>query len=227
GGHMLGLMATDSTIAVLRPEYQLGGNYFTMSGTSQSAALVSGIVALILDDDPTLTPDGVKCRLLASARAALDANDDLAYSIFQQGAGLVHAYDAVYSTASGCANLSLDIATDLAGTAHYGGPARRDTVTGIYYHADQVGYEWDGSFFAGGFPFIEGGGFPFIEGGGFPFIEGGGFPFIEGGGFPFIEGSVVVSGLDWLGDFTWTTTPYVWSSGLMETMSVNQWVPQE
>ncbi|MCP3959091.1 MAG: S8 family peptidase, partial [bacterium] len=46
GGHMLGLMATDSTIAVLRPEYQLGGNYFTMSGTSQSAALVSGIVAL-------------------------------------------------------------------------------------------------------------------------------------------------------------------------------------
>ncbi|MCP3956598.1 MAG: hypothetical protein GY719_01965 [bacterium] len=33
----------------------------------------------------------------------------------------------------------------LAGTAHYGGPARRDTVSGIYYHADQVGYEWDGT----------------------------------------------------------------------------------
>ncbi len=53
------------------------------------------------------------------------------------------------------------------------------------------------------------------------------FPFIEGGGFPFIEGSVAVAGLDWLGDYTWTSTPYVWSAGLMETMSVNQWVPQE
>ncbi len=230
GGHTLGLMALSSTIAQLRPEYQHAASYFTMSGTSQSAAVVSGIVALMLDNDPSLDPDDVKCKLLASARAALDENDDLAYSIFQQGVGMTHAYDAVYSTASGCANLALDISADLAGTAHYGGPARYNPTTGEFYHDDQAGFEWAGGWpfiEGGGWPFIEGGGWPFIEGGGWPFIEGGGWPFIEGGGWPFIEGSVNVNGLDWLDEYDWNNNPHVWSSGLTETMSVNQWVPQE
>ncbi len=96
---------------------------------------------------------------------------------------------------------------------------RRDAATGVYYHADETGYEWDGSFFAGGFPFV--------EGGGFPFVEGGGFPFVEGGGFPFVEGSVWVNGLDWLDEYDWNNDPHIWSAGLTETMSVNQWVPQE
>ena len=36
-----------------------------MSGTSQAAAVTSGVVALMLQDDPSLTPDTVKCRLIA------------------------------------------------------------------------------------------------------------------------------------------------------------------
>jgi len=43
---------------------------------------------------PLLTPDQVKCKLLASAHAAVNPDSTLAYSIFQQGAGLVNAYDA-------------------------------------------------------------------------------------------------------------------------------------
>ena len=58
---------------------------------------------------------------------------NLAYSIFQQGAGMVNAYDAVYSTASGCANQGLNIAADLAGIEHYGGHANQDPNTGDYY----------------------------------------------------------------------------------------------
>ena len=45
----------------------------------------------------------------------MDENGGLAYSVFQQGAGLVNAPGAVDSTANGCANRGLDIDRDLAG----------------------------------------------------------------------------------------------------------------
>ena len=44
------------------------GDYFRGTGTSMSTATVSGIVALMLTADPSLTPDQVKSRLLESAR---------------------------------------------------------------------------------------------------------------------------------------------------------------
>ncbi len=50
-----------------RPTEQM----FTMSGTSMAAAVTTGVVALMLQSDPALTPDQVKCRLLASARPAV------------------------------------------------------------------------------------------------------------------------------------------------------------
>ncbi len=99
--------------------------HFRMSGTSQSAAVVSGVVALMLQHNPDLSPDDVKCRLASSAYAAT-AGSDAHYSVFQQGAGLVNARDAVYSTASGCANLGLDLAADLAGEKHFAGPVEED-----------------------------------------------------------------------------------------------------
>jgi len=42
-------------------------DYFIMSGTSASAPVVSGAVALMLERYPRLTPDDVKARLMASA----------------------------------------------------------------------------------------------------------------------------------------------------------------
>jgi serine protease AprX len=59
----------------------------------------------------------------AAARPAVTASGVLAYSVFRQGAGLINAIDAVASSATGCANQGLDVAADLAGTAHFGGPA--------------------------------------------------------------------------------------------------------
>jgi len=104
GGHMLGLMEDHMGLAEAHPDFHFGGRFFTMSGTSQATAVTTGIVALMLDADPNLTPDDVKCRLMVSANPAVDSAGQLAYSIFQQGAGQVNAYVAVHSGATGCAS---------------------------------------------------------------------------------------------------------------------------
>jgi hypothetical protein len=43
-------------------------DYLELSGTSMAAAVVSGAVALMLSDDPTLNPPTIKARLMRSAR---------------------------------------------------------------------------------------------------------------------------------------------------------------
>ncbi len=45
----------------------LNGEYFRLSGTSMAAPMVTGAVALLLQDEPYLTPDQVKYRLINSA----------------------------------------------------------------------------------------------------------------------------------------------------------------
>ena len=96
---------------------------FPMSGTSQVAPVTTGVVALRSQPNPRLTPDHVKCRLIASASAALAKDGRPAYTLFQQGAGRVDAYAAVYRQAANCANQGLNIAADVAGNAHDGAAA--------------------------------------------------------------------------------------------------------
>ena len=153
GGHIRGLMKNDHRIVNEHSAHYLGNNSFEMSGTSQSAAVVSGIVALMIDQDPGLTPDEVKYRIMAAARPAVDDNGDLAYTIFQQGAGMVNAYDAVHPTLTGYANQGLDINADLSGSAHFQGRANRD-VDGNYYIEGLSGYMWnDGFMWNDSYPF--------------------------------------------------------------------------
>src|SRR5258706_10631666 len=136
GGHMVASMSRNSYLANIDPGSMfLTDQMFTMSGTSQAAAVTSGVVALMLQADPTLTPDTVKGRLLASPRPAVNAAGKLAYSVFQQGAGLINAVAAVNSGATACANQGLNISADLAGTQHFGGPANQ-AANGNYYIMD-------------------------------------------------------------------------------------------
>jgi subtilisin family serine protease len=148
GGHAWGFMPTYSKIAVDHPTYMNNGDFFTMSGTSQSAAVVSGVAALVLYKYPGLTPDQVKCRIIASGKPALDNKGKLAYSVLQQGTGLVDAERAVNGTASNCANQGLDINADLAGTKHYMGSVRQRadgtfTVSTPSGALNDQGYLWD------------------------------------------------------------------------------------
>lgn len=146
GGHMQGIMDADyHKIALDYPEFaDPGKDIFSMSGTSQAAAVVSAAAALILQNEPYLTPDQVKCKLMSTARPAVDETGAAAYSIFEQGAGMINAYDAVHGGLYDCANNGLDIKADIAGEQHFGGLANRD-ADGNYYVMGLDGYLWDAS----------------------------------------------------------------------------------
>jgi subtilisin family serine protease len=133
GGHIRAYAPDDGTLAQRFPDW-VDSRYpdITMSGTSQAAAVTSGVVALMLEANPSLTPDNLKCRLMSSADPAVRADGHLAYSVFQQGAGLVNAQKATYSHAAGCANRGLNVAVDLAGLKHYGGRANQDSDGNFY-----------------------------------------------------------------------------------------------
>lgn len=142
GGHILGLMSSDSELAKEHPEYHTGNRYFEMSGTSQSAAVVSGVAALMLQVDPHLTPDEIKCKLISSAGMALTSQENVAYSVFRQGAGVVDAFSAILSPHYNCANGGMDIEADIAGESHYYGPADV-TEKGEYYVHGMENMKWN------------------------------------------------------------------------------------
>jgi len=84
------------------PANQVDANYFRMSGTSMAAPVVSGAVALLLQSNPSLTPDQVKSRLKATA-----ISDPLlwpGYDPVKAGAGYLDVHAAVHSTTTELAN---------------------------------------------------------------------------------------------------------------------------
>ncbi len=123
-------------------DYQIGqpatnAVYYQLSGTSMAAAQVSGIVALMLQVNPQLSNDQIKYRLLATARPAInESTGELAYSIWEQGAGLVNAYTAIFTDTLGAANVGMDIALDLNVEGdeqiHYWGNTTWDPVSGEF-----------------------------------------------------------------------------------------------
>jgi serine protease AprX len=107
-----------------------------ISGTSQATAAAAGVVALMIQQDPSLTPDEIKCRLMSTASQAKKQNGKLAFSPFAQGAGLINAAAAINSTAVGCANSGLNIANDINLRSHYFGPARFNPKTNEFMLGD-------------------------------------------------------------------------------------------
>ncbi len=81
GRSILSLRSPGSLIDQQHPEAAVDGTYFLGSGTSQAAAVVSGGVALLLDQRPDLTPDQVKELLTENAEYVQGA------SFTCQGAG--------------------------------------------------------------------------------------------------------------------------------------------
>ncbi|MBP1947424.1 S8 family serine peptidase [Virgibacillus litoralis] len=80
-------LALDKDLQYIETEYL--PYYTTMSGTSMATPHVAGVVALILDANPELTPEEVKNIIQQTATPMSD------YEAWEVGAGYVNAYDAV------------------------------------------------------------------------------------------------------------------------------------
>ena len=66
GRSIFSLRAPGSTADIEHPEAAYQGRFFRGSGTSQAAAVVSGAVAVMLEQRPDLTPDQVKELIVAN-----------------------------------------------------------------------------------------------------------------------------------------------------------------
>jgi serine protease AprX len=77
--------------------------YMRVSGTSFSAPVVSGAVALLLQDEPGLTPDQVKYRLMVTANTTWSGYDPT-----RAGSGYLDIYSAVHGMTTESANTGID-----------------------------------------------------------------------------------------------------------------------
>ena len=86
--------------------------YFTMSGTSMATPVVSGAAALLLQQNPSLTPDQVKARLMKTAYKTFPASSTVVdpvtgavytdqYDIFTVGAGYLDIGAALANSDAG------------------------------------------------------------------------------------------------------------------------------
>src|SRR5579863_8170738 len=104
----LAVYPCSSSASSCGPQYG-SANYMTMSGTSMATPVVSGVVALLVQQNPSLTPDQVKARLMKTAwkgfgqtTTATDLGSGVTYTIeqdmFAVGAGAVDASAALSNT---------------------------------------------------------------------------------------------------------------------------------
>lgn len=108
------LYATERENLVQNNDYIYGGTsaasttYFTLSGTSMAAGVVSGMVADMLDANSKLTPDEVKARLMKTASKSFPKSSSVydatsgntyvsQYDVFTVGAGYVDLAAAIAS----------------------------------------------------------------------------------------------------------------------------------
>jgi serine protease AprX len=173
GKSIQGLRVPGSQIDVNHPEGRISDRFFRGSGTSQSAALVSGAAALLIQQRPSIQPNELKALLTATA-VPLPAVDARA-----QGAGLMNldaafaaptravTYNWAYSTGTGSLELArggnhlvlngarLEGERDIFGAAFNSAAMAAPTLAGttwsggVWNGSTWTGSEWSGSEWSG------------------------------------------------------------------------------
>jgi serine protease AprX len=126
GTRIISSMTTGSAkLSASHPHFKLNTNtnYFIMSGTSVAAPVVTGAVALLLQNEPNLTPDQVKYRLKNTAvqnvsRDWWDYRPTWSgYNSTKAGAGYLDIQAAVYQRyyVNGSANTGKQVSQMLTG----------------------------------------------------------------------------------------------------------------
>jgi serine protease AprX len=138
-----------STIDELHPDAVIDADYFKGTGTSQAAAVVSGVAALLYQENPALSPNLVKSILMGSTVRASQYREggtaglvDAAAAIAGIGSGNFVNLGVVRSTGGGSLNASrgsFHVRADLDGD---GEP---EVVDG---EQDVLGVPWDAEAFA-------------------------------------------------------------------------------
>ncbi len=108
GSNIIGpISGDDSNLVIKHPAHKVAGKqrtqYFRMSGTSMASGVVAGAVALLLQNEPNLTPDQVKYRLMSTART-----DWSGYDVSHSGAGYLDIHAAIRSASTESANTGLE-----------------------------------------------------------------------------------------------------------------------
>jgi serine protease AprX len=113
GNRLVSLRVAGSTLDKNYSQFEVAplvgtAKYFRLSGTSMATPVVSGAVALMLQQNPSLTPDQVKARLMKTAWKGFNqytqSNDDIGntypnqYDIFTYGAGYLDIDAALNNT---------------------------------------------------------------------------------------------------------------------------------
>lgn len=106
GRNIIGYLPTNGILSMPQDhsDHRVNDSYFRMSGTSVSAPMVTGAVALLLQDEPALSPDQVKYRLISTANKNWPG-----YNLEHAGAGYIDVYAAVNGSSLEAANRGLPI----------------------------------------------------------------------------------------------------------------------
>jgi serine protease AprX len=113
GNRLVSLRVPGSTLDTVFPQYEItptsgSSKYYELSGTSMATPVVSGAAALLLQQNPALTPDQVKARLMKTAWKGVgqytyshDSYGNLynnEYDLFTYGAGYLDIDSALANT---------------------------------------------------------------------------------------------------------------------------------
>jgi serine protease AprX len=132
---ILGLLGNNCTTGV-------SGKYARLSGTSMATPIVAGAAALMVQRDPTLTPDTIKARMMKTAWKGYPVNS---WGYDAGGHGFFSQYD-VFTIGAGY----LDIYAALKNTDVVNGGATspiayRNTATGKYGFSNSQSITWGNS----------------------------------------------------------------------------------
>lgn len=121
GNDVVSLAAAGATLEAGYPQELVVGNdgnndYFTLSGTSMATPAVVGAAALMLQENPSLTPDQVKARLMQTTyKMGLTSTSAYVphllqtfistYDLFSVGSGLLNVQSAINSNALAPSNV--------------------------------------------------------------------------------------------------------------------------
>ncbi|WP_100398921.1 S8 family peptidase [Bacillus sp. FJAT-44742] len=89
GVSITSLRAPNSFIDKLQKLNRVGSHYFTMSGTSMAAPICAGVIALMLENDPSLSPSQVKKQLMEGPVLWTDRDPNI------YGAGYINARNSI------------------------------------------------------------------------------------------------------------------------------------